>query len=108
MGGRAGSTIHKDFVYSKKKSAIESYSALRSGPYVEPSYNAERIYRHYDKTQHVGTKPWTTKIFEEILGPALPPPPPPPEVCGNTKLLCRRWLSLTQPPSEHAVESEHY
>jgi len=62
MGGQAGSTIHKHFVNGKKKSAIESFSALSTGPYVEPSYNAERIYRDSSKSKWVGEKAWTNNI----------------------------------------------
>jgi hypothetical protein len=55
-------TIHKDFVAGKKKSAIDTYSALRAGPYVEPSYNAANTHRHFDKDKHIGEKAWTTHI----------------------------------------------
>lgn len=46
----------------RQKSAIKSYSALRAGPYVEPSYNAAQTHRHYDKDKHIGIKAWTTHI----------------------------------------------
>ena len=55
-------TIHKDFVSGKKKSAIDTFSALRAGPYVEPSYNAANTHRHFDKDKHIGEKAWTTNI----------------------------------------------
>ena len=54
--------IHKDFVAGKKKSAIETFSALRTGPYVEPSYNAANTHRHFDKDKHIGEKAWTNHI----------------------------------------------
>jgi hypothetical protein len=62
LAGQPGSTIHKDFVYGRKKSAIETFSALRTGPYIEPSYNAERIYRNHDKDRWVSEKAFTTNI----------------------------------------------
>ena len=55
-------TIHQDFVNGKKKSAIDAYSALRTGPYVEPSYNSKRIYRNFDKDLHLQDRPFTTSI----------------------------------------------
>jgi hypothetical protein len=62
LAGSPGSIIHKDFVHGKKKSAIETYSALRTGPYIEPSYNSERIYRNYDKSSWVSDQAFTTSI----------------------------------------------
>ena len=62
LAGQPGSTIHRDFVNGRKKSAIETYSALRTGPYIEPSYNAERIYRSYEKDKWVSEKAFTTNI----------------------------------------------
>ena len=62
IGGKAGSTIHKDFFLGEKKSAIETYSTLSTGPYVEPSYNSERIYRDSSKLKWVGEKAWRTHI----------------------------------------------
>jgi len=59
MSGSPGSTIHQDFV-GKKKSAIETFSALRTGPYIEPSYNSERIYRNFDRSSWVSDNNFTT------------------------------------------------